>query len=179
MSGLLRNSEIDRRACELGARLRAVEQTCVDPTVTVRRLRLTKPAPVLQCVRCGRKIPGKCVTLPSGSYHARCAPTPAPTPPPTLTVVADEPVVRDTRPQHGIRRTHLPASDRARVLAWLGENGPATARMVAWALDVNHREVALLLRSLEGRQVEPTGVLDTDRRGHPPTVWQIRTKVAA
>lgn len=143
----------------------------VDATVTVRRV---DPAsllakPVVRCVRCGKTIDDEAVTVAVGALHERCRPKPAP-------VVE----LQTFTPQAGrVRTTHLSRRDGARVLDWLEENGPSTARAAGWALGLDTREVALLLRSLEGRGVECVGVLLTGRRGRPPALWQVRAAVAA
>ncbi|MGH2800513.1 MAG: hypothetical protein ACRDM0_23180, partial [Thermoleophilaceae bacterium] len=105
-----------------------------------------------------------------GNWHEDCKPAPAPEQPrPWLEL-----------PRERRRRVaHMPAKDRERVLAWLADHGPATGRMVAWALNLPAREVTMLLRSLEGGRVESVGVVMTGRRGHPPTVWRVREAVAA
>lgn len=139
----------------------------VDPTVTIKRLkpeRLLRPVEKPRCVRCGKLIDDDPVTTASGVFHREHAPTPAPAAPPVLRL--------DTGDRR--RTSHLTRRDRERVLVWLAEHGPATGRMVAWALDLNAREVSLMLRSLEGVTVEAVGVLVTGRRGYPPTLWRVR-----
>jgi DNA-binding transcriptional ArsR family regulator len=155
------STEIDARVKQLGARLRAADQATADPTVRIRKVdpaELLRPAPPT-CEKCG-------VELPDGPIHT-CAARPAAQ-------------VVQLRPTASVRRgPHLSHRDRRRVLDWLAEHGPATARMVAWALDLDRREVNLLLAGLEGGRVEKVGVLDMGRRGHPPALWRIREAIAA
>lgn len=147
--------------------------------VVVRRLELGElaPAVVRLCVRCGGSVetdaPGPFV------FHDECRPAPAP----VAAVIADaDPRVRLAMTSHRDnepRMTHLSGRDRRRVLAWLAENGPATGRMIGWALNLPAREVSLMLREIDGVRVETAGVLATKQRGRPPVLWQLKAAIAA
>lgn len=154
------STEIDARVQELGRRLRAADQATADPTVRVRRVDpelLRRPEPP-RCEQCG-------TSLPNGPIH-------------TCAARAAAPVVQLRAVRVRGRSAHLPTSARRGVLAWLAENGPATARQVAWALELDRREVQVFFRELDGKRVESVGKLVTGRRGVPPTVWRVRQEGA-
>jgi hypothetical protein len=146
---------------EIGDLARSRDQARSDPTVRIRRLHpeLLRPVTEVRCVRCGR--PGATPVDSFRAFHDECRPKPGP----KLVLVTDS-------YEEG-RISHLSRKDRRRVLEWLGEHGPATARMIGWALGLDQREVQLLMWSLEGSRVERPGLLVTGRRGHPPTVWRL------
>ena len=152
----------------------------VDPAITVRQLdpgQLRSVACAPRCVRCGGAIDGEPTMRTAGPFHDVCAPAVA-----APAIVLQDATPRARRAQLrdlGPRCTHLTGHDQDRVLTWLHGHGPATSRMVAWALGLPDREIQLQLRALEGRAVEAIGVVRTGRRGHPPTVWRVREAVAA
>lgn len=148
---------------EIGDLARARDQARSDPTIRVRRLepQAISTVTVIRCVRCGK--PGAERFDEFRSFHEDCRPKPAP---PTLTLIMGD------RRDEG-RTSHLSRRDRRRVLDWLAEHGPATARMIGWALGLDQREVQLFMLGVEDERVQRVGKLVTARRGHPPAVWRV------